>query len=275
MSHGVPARQIKIIGGLGVVATFTVLFSCLYFKDAVLEQLYLRKLRRGDVAEQRLAAEYLGYIRSRRAICELIECLKKCCNDSVNELASLSCNIILVKEQKCELCLDFYFRITQDAFQWTEKLWPGQALVRIGPPAVPVLVKLLGTGDANLRNCVIRVLSLLEEDDIRNLVITAESSVQLQIDILEVLSVKGKRSRDVLPWLLRKLDDENGAIKLAAIIAVARIGQDAQEAIPKLKELLVSKDKRVACYAWGAMQHIAGCYIEPERKGHGISSEQF
>ena len=84
------------------------------------------------------------------------------------------------------------------------------ALTRIGPPAVPMLVEALRGTDGEVRR-----------------------------QACEVLMRMGPDARGAVPELVRLLDDQDEELRRMAATALGRIGPDAGEAVPALMRQLL------------------------------------
>ncbi len=84
------------------------------------------------------------------------------------------------------------------------------ALSRIGPPAVPLLVEALGSTDGQVRR-----------------------------QVCEVLMRMGPDAKEAVPDLVRLLEDDDEELRKMAAKALGRIGPDAGEAVPALMRTML------------------------------------
>ena len=141
----VRGRRVTI--GSVVVGAVVIVWAGFTFEEKVLEQWYLWKLESAEEEEVELAAERLGEMRSRRAIPQLVEILRR-----APEHRGAVRSVAFSPDGR---------RIVSTAVIWdaaSGKLLIGdirshysfKALVRIGSPAVPALLRLLeDKGEAN------------------------------------------------------------------------------------------------------------------------------
>ena len=95
----------------------------------------------------------------------------------------------------------------------SERQLAADALTRIGPPAVPMLVEALRGRDGEVRR-----------------------------QACEVLMRMGPDAREAVPELVRLLDDEDEELRRMAATALGRIGPDAGEAVPALMRRLLERE---------------------------------
>jgi hypothetical protein len=85
-----------------------------------------------------------------------------------------------------------------------------EALSRIGPPAVPMLVEALGSPDLSVRKRA-----------------------------LEVLLRMGPDAKEAVPALVALLEDEDEELRKGAAVALGRIGPDSAPAVPALMKTML------------------------------------
>jgi HEAT repeat protein len=92
----------------------------------------------------------------------------------------------------------------------SEQQLAADALTRIGPPAVPMLIEALRSGDGQVRR-----------------------------EACAVLMRMGPDAKEAVPDLVRLLEDDDEELRRMAAIALGRIGPDAGEAVPALMRSLL------------------------------------
>ncbi len=112
-----------------------IVWAGIAFEEELVEPWYVWKLDSAEEEDQELAAEKLGQMKSRRAIPRLVEVLRH--SPKIVEVRPL----FFVDEARWGKGL---FRDVRSHYSF-------KALVRIGRPAVPALVRLLNSTDENDR----------------------------------------------------------------------------------------------------------------------------
>lgn len=95
----------------------------------------------------------------------------------------------------------------------SEQQLAADALARIGPPAVPMLVQSLQSSDREARR-----------------------------QACEILMRMGPDAKEAVPELVKLLGDEDEELRRMAAIALGRIGPDAGEAVPALMRTLLEEE---------------------------------
>ena len=98
--------------------------------------------------------------------------------------------------------------------KWTEQEAAADALGRIGPAAVPMLIETLKSGDADAR-----------------------------LQAIQVLARMGSDAKEAVPHLIPLLEDPDERIRKAATRTLGRIGPDAAEAVPALMKSLLDDER--------------------------------
>jgi hypothetical protein len=101
------------------------------------------------------------------------------------------------------------------------------ALIRVGEPAVPALLELVGTGDPRLRHLA-----------------------------LSTLWGMGERAKTAVPFLADVLSDPDPEIRNGAAMALENMGPAAEAAVPALIKALGDADNRVRQTAVKALGNI-------------------
>lgn len=99
----------------------------------------------------------------------------------------------------------------------SERQLAADALARIGPPAVPMLVQSLKSSDLEVRRQACKVLMRMGPD-----------------------------AKEAVPELTNLLDDEDEELRRMAAIALGRIGPDAGDAVPALMRTLLEGESEAA-----------------------------
>ena len=97
--------------------------------------------------------------------------------------------------------------------EWSEQQAAAEALSRIGPPAVPMLVQALQHSDPEVRLQAVRVLIRMGPD-----------------------------AKEAVPALVPLLDDPDERIRKAAARSLGRIGPEAGDAVPALMRSLLQAE---------------------------------
>ena len=124
--------------GAVVVGAVVIVWTGLAFQQKVLEQRYLWKLESSEEGDKELAAEKLGQMRSRRAIPQLVEILRRASTQpgavrSVTFSPDGGRIFVALRDGLTEMRIPSHVR----------SHYSYRALVRIGRPAVPALLRLL------------------------------------------------------------------------------------------------------------------------------------
>ena len=157
--------------GVVVVGAMVTVWAGIAFEEKLVEQWYLWKLDSAEEKEQELAAEKLGQMRSIRAVPRLVEILRRTPKHAVQSVAfspdgtRLSTTVWIwdVTTRKPITFSGSTVRVWDTA---TGKPISGdirshysfKALVRIGRPAVPALLRLREDTDEGNRFAAIAVL---------------------------------------------------------------------------------------------------------------------
>ncbi|MCI0361565.1 MAG: HEAT repeat domain-containing protein [Planctomycetaceae bacterium] len=96
--------------------------------------------------------------------------------------------------------------------QWTQQEATADALGRIGPPAIPQLIDLLKSPEADVRLIAAQVLARMGSD-----------------------------AKEAVPALIPLLKDPDERVRKAATRTLGRIGPDAAAAVPELMQALVEE----------------------------------
>jgi HEAT repeat protein len=137
------------------------------------------------------------------------------------------------------------------------------ALVHIGPAAVPALVQALESTDVRLRHQAAVVLSRIEPTDpaaVKALV-KALKDPSAAIRRRAALALAGagrceKPEDGVVVGLISALADRDGTVRVSAAVALGDIGTDAKEAAKPLSQLLSDKDAGLRTAATEAIRKI-------------------
>ena len=143
-----------------------------------------------------------------------------------------------------------------DSLQWTLQSAAADALGRIGPAAVPVLIKAASSSDDSLRTLAHKALALMEQrpvevvQAIRELLNNTEPAVR-RAAVLSLRRLGGESA--VLDELQAKLKDDNPGVRHAAAYVLGEIGTPAEAAIPDLIVALRDEQASVARAATTAL----------------------
>jgi HEAT repeat protein len=114
------------------------------------------------------------------------------------------------------------------------------ALVRIGRPAVPVLVKALEHPQASVRRLAAETLGSIKppaEDAVTALIVRLrDSNPQVRAACLETLRRIGGPREQVMDALASALGDADPYVREQAVWSLSYIGRDAKAAAPLLKK---------------------------------------
>ena len=124
-----------------------------------------------------------------------------------------------------------------------------EALIHIGPPAAPRLIAALKQGDVNTRIDAARVLWLLcsiglrpTSDDVTRTTVTAliealgDSEPRVRENVVEALASIGPDAVNALPRLFMLLNDPDSAVRKTTCSALCRIGPHDPDVVPALIE---------------------------------------
>jgi HEAT repeat protein len=129
-----------------------------------------------------------------------------------------------------------------------------QALVRIGPPALPELAKALRNPDPNVSTPAASALLGIGEPAIPVLIPALEDRTTCSLAAAVLLKINAKRA--VFP-LIKALRNPDKEVRLMACVALSSIGPAAKAAIPSLLEAAKDHDKDIREYATMALDKIA------------------
>ncbi len=127
------------------------------------------------------------------------------------------------------------------------------ALVKIGPPAVPVLLEVLKNGDEDLRSTTYWVLERMGLPAVPNL-IKALKREDREIRSLAAYVLGNIREREAAPPLISILEDVDLGVRWEAVRALGKIGDS--RAIPALLKILTAKDEGIRIMAVEALGKI-------------------
>lgn len=111
-----------------------------------------------------------------------------------------------------------------------------EALVRLGPVAVPALAPLLSDPDHDLRKFVVDALGNIEDPAVPALLRTALDDPEENVSAAAAEFVGRRRDTAAVPALLRRLGDRGGWLTFACLRALGEIGDPA--AAPAVSALL-------------------------------------
>jgi HEAT repeat protein len=114
------------------------------------------------------------------------------------------------------------------------------AIIRVGEPAVPGLVEMLGSGDARLRKVAATTLWGLGAKG-RTAVpalseMLADPDAELRLAAAMALDNMGPAAADAVPALVKALKDPEGEVRQWSAKALGHIGPAAASAIPALSK---------------------------------------
>lgn len=138
------------------------------------------------------------------------------------------------------------------------------ALVKIGPPAVPVLLEVLKSGDEDLRSTTYWVLERMGLPAVPNL-IKALKREDREIRSLAAYVLGNIKEKEAVPPLIGLLKDTDLGVRWEAVRALGKIGDS--RAIPALLEILTAKNEGIRVAAVEALGRIA--------RGEGRSNEKI
>jgi HEAT repeat protein len=114
------------------------------------------------------------------------------------------------------------------------------ALIRIGEPAVPAVVELLGSDDAQLRARAASTLWGMGSKGkaaVPALASTlADPDMEVRVASAMALEGIGPDAKEAVPALVRALKDREGRVRQWAAKALGKIGPAAKDALPALVE---------------------------------------
>ena len=152
-----PLRKKAVTVSVLVVGSSALLVAVLALKGPVLEEWYLWRLESEDEEQRKAAAASLGNMKSRRAIPQLVEMLKR---EPFAEIDQLMVLALTVPKKQART------RVFRRNLSYS-----GDALVKIGAPVVPHLKELLKESDEQVRQAAVealnRVVDFPEEDRFR------------------------------------------------------------------------------------------------------------
>jgi len=215
-SSAVPAL-IKALSGEDMLVRGSVAFALGEISDPSAVSALIRTLDDMDVFVREKAAEALGKIGDSSAVPALIKAL----NDKYGFISRNADGTLSgEKRSVCESA--------------------AIALIKIGEPAVPALVKALFYGDSNVRENI--AVALKKSGDSRVVSVLIEALGSKNSDVRKnaayVLGEIGDPC--AVPALTKALDDEDGLVHESAAIALGEIGDS--QAVPALIKALDDKD---------------------------------
>ena len=193
------ARGRKVAVGVVIIGLLTLAGAGFAFKDKAVEQWYLLKLDSEEEEERELAAEKLGEIGSKRAIPQLIEIFRrspKPTHRGAIRSVAFSPNGKLVVTALGDRTVRIWDAATGYFISGADirSHYSARALVKIGRPAVPALMR------------------VLKDNDEGN-----------QLGAVEALGEIGPQARDAVPALTLVLEDKNEFVRQAAAKALRKI----------------------------------------------------
>lgn len=138
------------------------------------------------------------------------------------------------------------------------------ALVKIGPPAVPALLEVLKGGDEDFRSTAYWVLERMGLPAVPNL-IKALKREDREVRSLAAYLLGNIREKEAVPPLISLLKDTDLGVRWEAVRALGKIGDS--RAIPALLEILTAKNEGIRVAAVEALGRIA--------RGEGRSNEKI
>lgn len=238
------SRSRKVIASMVTAVGIAVVVAAGFaFRPALFEQWYLWKLKSRDESERTSAAERLAEMRSVRA---------------APRLARILCEFAAGQPY-----LTFgdgtsaYFpgrRMTPDHYS-------AEALVRIGPPALPALVEALATEDVRVHACVYSTLLTIgpaTPQEVPSLTeLTTHENAEVRRKAVNVLRLSGSAVSAAIPDLILALDDEDEQVQSLAVSALRAIGPARGPEVHAVIDILKDKKNsaRVRRHAATALEH--------------------
>ena len=111
-----------------------------------------------------------------------------------------------------------------------------EALVRLGPAAVPVLAPLVADPDAELRKFVVDALGNIDAPGVPELLLTALEDAEENVSATAAEYLGRRRDTAAVPLLLRRLGGSSGWLTFGCLRALGEIGDPA--AAPAISALL-------------------------------------
>ncbi len=205
-------------------------------KDNALEQWYLWKLQSEDEEERRIAAAKLGDMISVRAVPRLMELFRKEPTDGSKTTVGVGL------------------------------LYSGDALVKIGEPAVPHLTKALKDENYEVRLGAKQALQNIGMRAVPTLTgFLADENHELRESAAEALTIVIMRLRfftpkedvrNAIPALVRALKDESRKVRWSVAETLMFMREQGKEAIPPLVEALRDENDKVRYQAALALSTI-------------------
>ena len=151
-----PLRKKAVLVSALVLGSIAFLVAVLALKGPVLEQWYLWRLESEDEEQRKVAATSLGDMKSRRAIPQLVEMFKR---EPFAETDPLTRDLRVLRRTS-----KFTIETLKIANPFTRSIrrhlsYSGDALVKIGAPAVPHLNELLKESDEQVRQAAAEALN--------------------------------------------------------------------------------------------------------------------
>lgn len=146
-----------------------------------------------------------------------------------------------------------------DSLSWQLQAASGQALGRMGPPAVPVLLKAITQSDVGRRGIANKALAMIEQSPaeaalaIRPFLVDMDPSLRCAA-VLALRRLGGEPS--VFRDLEARLKDDDTSVRQAAAFSLGANGTRAVRAIPALIDALCDKHPLVVRAALAALMQI-------------------
>jgi len=138
------------------------------------------------------------------------------------------------------------------------------ALVKIGPPAVSVLLEVLKSGNEDLRSTTYWILERMGLPAVPNL-IKALKREDREIRSLAAYVLGNIKEKEAVPSLIGLLEDVDLGVRWEAVRALGKIGDS--RAIPALLEILTGEDEGIRVMAVEALGRVV--------RGEGMANEKI
>ncbi len=219
----------------------------------------IKALRSRDASIRYQAASALGDLRDQRAVTPLIETLK---DDhlAVRYAAADSLGRIGSKE-----CLPSIIRMTREV-QWTMRKKAVSLLGEIGDDTVvPILSRMLNDEREEVRKAAVDSLQNIGGSAAVEALVSALRDKRIEYNAAMGLSKLGASAKEAVPALAEIASSGNSRIRDIAIWALKNMGEDAAEAAPVLKKLVLDfeEDWDIQYIAIMALKNIDGQNIIP------------
>ncbi len=152
--------------GVVVVGAMVIVWAGIAFEEKLVEQWYLWKLDSAEEEDQQLAAEKLGQMKSRKAIPRLVEILREAPKKHRGAIRSTAFSPDGTRLVTTTRIWDVTTGKPIGAS--TVRVWDTysfKALVRIGRPAVPALLRLLDHADEGNRFAAVAALNEIDPQE--------------------------------------------------------------------------------------------------------------